>query len=92
MWRLRICRSRRRLNSSMLHWRVIALAALAVLLLLGGLFALILPDPQEGPVLHRFDEQHSVRALDILGAVLLVLGCAVSWSAGAVWERRMYAS
>lgn len=75
----------------MLHWRVIVLAALAVLLLLGGLFALVLPDPQEGPVLYRYDELHSVRALDILGAVLLVLGCAVAWSAGAVWERRMHA-
>ena len=76
----------------MLQWQVILLAALAVLLLLGGLIMLILPDPQEGPVLYTIDEQHSIRALDILGAVLLVLGCALAWSAGAVWQRRMYAS
>jgi drug/metabolite transporter (DMT)-like permease len=76
----------------MLQWRVILLATLAVLLLLGGLVALILPNSQEGPVLYTFDEQHSIRALDILGAVLLVLGCALAWSAGAVWQRRMYAS
>jgi hypothetical protein len=76
----------------MFHWRVILLAALAVLLLLGGLAALILPDPQEGPVLYQFDEQHTVRALDILGALLLTVGCAVSWSAGAVWQQQMYAS
>ena len=76
----------------MFHWRVILLAALAVLLLLGGLAALILPDPQEGPVLYQLDEQHTVRALDILGALLLTVGCAVSWSAGAVWQRQMYAS
>jgi drug/metabolite transporter (DMT)-like permease len=76
----------------MLQWRVILLAALAVLLLLGGLSALILPAPQEGMELYRLDEQHGVRALDILGAVLLVLGCAVAWSAGALWQRRMYAS
>lgn len=76
----------------MLQWQVILLAALAILLLLGGLIALILPDPQEGPVLYTIDEQHSIRALDILGAVLLVLGCALAWGAGALWQRRMYAS
>jgi drug/metabolite transporter (DMT)-like permease len=76
----------------MFQWQVILLAALAVLLLLGGLFALILPDPQEGPTLYRFDEQHTVRALDILGAVLLAVGCALAWSAGALWQRQMYAS
>jgi len=76
----------------MLQWRVILLAALAVLLLLGGLSALILPDLYEGPALYRFDEQHTVRALDVLGFVLLALGCAVAWSAGALWQRRMYAS
>jgi len=68
------------------------LAALAVLLLLGGLAALILPNPYEGPVLYRFDEQHAIRAFDALGVVLLALGCAVAWSAGVVWQRRMYAS
>ncbi len=76
----------------MFQWRVILLAALAVLLLLGGLLALILPDPYEGPVLYRFDEQHSIRAFDGLGVALLALGCAVAWGAGAVWQRRMYAS
>jgi hypothetical protein len=76
----------------MFQWQVILLAALAVLLLLGGLFALILPDPQEGPTLYRFDEQHTVRALDILGVILLAVGCALAWSAGALWQRQMYAS
>ena len=76
----------------MLQWRVILLAVLAVLLVLGGLLALILPDLYEGPVLYHFDEQHSVRALDILGIVLLALGCALAWSAGALWQRRMYVS
>jgi hypothetical protein len=76
----------------MLQWRVILLATLAMLLLLGGLSALIMPDPQEGPVLYYFDEQHSIRALDVLGMVLLTVGCAVAWSAGALWQRRMYAS
>jgi len=76
----------------MLQWRVILLAVLAVLLVLGGLLALIMPDLYEGPVLYRFDEQHSIRALDILGIMLLTLGCALAWSAGALWQRRMYAS
>ena len=76
----------------MLQWRVILLAVLAVLLLLTGLLALVLPDPYEGPVFYHLDEQHAVRALDALGAVLLALGCAVAWSAGALWQRRMYGS
>lgn len=76
----------------MLQWRVILLAALAVLLLLAGLSALILPDPYEGTVFYRFDEQHTIRAMDALGMVLLALGCGVAWSSGALWQRRMYAS
>ena len=76
----------------MLQWRVLLLAALAVLLLLGGLAALILPAPHEGPVLYDLDEQHAVRALDILGLILLALGCVVAWGAGALWQRRVHAS
>ncbi|MEE8389496.1 MAG: hypothetical protein V3S14_01695 [Anaerolineae bacterium] len=74
----------------MLQWQVILLAALGVLLLLSGLVVLILPDPYEGPEFYRFDEQHAIRALDALGLLLLVLGCAVAWSAGGLWQRRMY--
>ena len=74
------------------QWQVTLLATLAVLLLLGGLGALVLPSPIEGPEIYRFDDLHSVRAMDTLGAVLLTLGCALSWSAGALWQRRMYAS
>ncbi len=76
----------------MLQWRVILLAVLAVLLLLAGLTALILPDPYEGPLLYHLDAEHSIRAFDVLGGVLLALGCAVAWSAGAIWQRRMHAS
>ena len=75
----------------MLQWRVILLAALAVLLLLSGLLALVMPDPYEGPMLYHFNEQHSIRALDVLGVVLLALGCAMSWGAGALWQGGMYA-
>jgi drug/metabolite transporter (DMT)-like permease len=76
----------------MLQWRVILLAALAVLLLLGGLVALTLPDLYEGNVLYRLDEQHTVRTLDVLGVALLALGCVAAWGAGVMWQRRMYAS
>jgi len=75
----------------MFQWRVVLLALLAVLLLVGGLSSLTVPNLQEGPVVYRFDEQHAIRALDILGFVLLLMGCAVVWSAGALWQRRMYA-
>jgi drug/metabolite transporter (DMT)-like permease len=76
----------------MFQWRVILLAVLATLLLLVGLVTLIMPDSYEGPELYHVDEQHAVRALDILGTILLALGCAVSWSAGVLWQRRMHAS
>ncbi len=76
----------------MFQWQVVLLAALAVLLLLGGLLVLILPDLYEGPVIYHFDEQHAISAVDALGMVLLALGCALSWGAGALWQRRMYAS
>jgi drug/metabolite transporter (DMT)-like permease len=75
----------------MLQWRVILLATLAVLLLLAGLVILILPDPYEGPMVKQIDEDHAVHAIDLLGLVLLVLGCALSWSAGALWQRSMHA-
>jgi drug/metabolite transporter (DMT)-like permease len=74
----------------MLQWRVILLAALALLLLVAGLVALILPDPYEGNVLYKLDEQHTFRVLDGIALVLLVLGCAVAWIAGIVWHRRVH--
>ena len=89
---MRIYRFRRRPSSAMFRWRVILMAALAVLLLLGGFSALIVPDEHEGPELHTFDENHAVCALDALGGALLMLGSVVAWGAGAVWQRQMYAS
>jgi len=71
----------------MLHWRVMLLAALAVLLLVGGV--VILPDSYEGRVLYVLDEQHTIRALDVLGVALLVAGCGAAWGAGIVWQRWM---
>ena len=76
----------------MFQWRVILLAALAVLLIAAGLLVLILPDSVKGPPLYYFDEQHAVRALDLLGVVFLALGCALAWGGGILWQRRMYAS
>lgn len=76
----------------MLHWHVILLAALAVLLLLAGLVALGLPNPYEGDTLYHLDEAHTIRALDVVGMVFLAVGYVVAWSAGLVWQRRMYAS
>jgi drug/metabolite transporter (DMT)-like permease len=75
----------------MLQWRVILLAALAVLLLVAGMVALVLPDPYEGDVLYQLDAQHAFRLLDAIALALLVLGCAVAWTAGIVWHRRMHA-
>lgn len=78
--------------SAMFQWRVIILSALAVALILGGLAVLILPDSYEGPDLYQFDEQHTLRSFDMLGVVLLVVGCLLTWSAGILWQRQMDAS
>jgi hypothetical protein len=76
----------------MFQWRVILLSVLAVILQLAGLLSLALPQRYEGPMLYAINEQHSIYALDGLGAILLLLGCLVAWSAGAVWQRQMYGS
>jgi drug/metabolite transporter (DMT)-like permease len=76
----------------MFKWYVIVLAALAVLLLLAGLLALILPEDYEGPEVYRIDNMHSVRRLDLLGGLLLIVGCGAAWVAGLVWQRRAHGS
>jgi len=76
----------------MFQWRVIVLSALAVFLQLAGLLSLALPDRYEGPTLYAINQLHSVCALDVLGALLLLVGCATAWGAGAVWQRRIYGS
>lgn len=74
------------------QWHVIGIAALAVLLLLAGLLALILPERLEGDVLYDFDDEHAVTALDGVGLLLLALGSASALGAGILWQRRMNAA
>jgi hypothetical protein len=74
------------------QWRVIALATLAVLLMLAGLTALILPGRLEGAVLYDVDGEHAVTTLDGLGVLLLVLGSLIALEAGVIWQRRMNAT
>jgi len=74
----------------MQKWYIVTLAALAVLLLLAGLVALILPDDYEGQEVYRIDRMHSIRMLDLAGGALLVVGCVVAWIAGAIWQRHTY--
>jgi len=74
----------------MFRWYVIVLAALAVLLLVAGLLALILPDDYEGPEIYSIDKMHSIRLLDLVGAGLLTLGSIAAWLAGLFWQRRAH--
>jgi len=76
----------------MFRWYVIVLAALAVLLLVAGLLALILPEDYEGQEIYRFDRMHTLRSLDLLGALLLFVGCITAWAAGVLWQRKVDAS
>jgi len=70
-------------------WFVTVLAALSVLFLVAGMVALILPEDYEGQEVYRIDRMHAVRILDVLGGLLLMIGCIVAWSAGLVWQRQM---
>lgn len=76
----------------MFKWYVIVLAALAVLLLMAGLLALILPEEFEGEEIYRIDKMHAVRRLDLLGGLLLLVGCLAAWAAGVIWQRKVDAS
>jgi len=73
----------------MADWRVLGLSASGVLVLLAGLLTLGLPDAYEGQVLYVFDATHSVRTLDGVGLVLLVVGSILVWGAGLLWQRRV---
>jgi alkylation response protein AidB-like acyl-CoA dehydrogenase len=76
----------------MFRWYVIVLAALAVLLLIAGLLALILPEDYEGREIYRLDKLHAIRLLDLLGGVLVIAGCIAAWVAGAIWQRKVDAA
>lgn len=73
----------------MFQWRLTLMAALAVLFLLTGLSSLILPDSYEGAVYYNLGEGNTLRELDVVGGILLAGGCAMAWSAGLFWQRRM---
>ena len=73
----------------MFKWVVVVLAVLAVILLIAGLLALILPEDYEGEEIYRIDRMHAVRVLDVLGGLLLMVGCLVAWTAGLVWQRKV---
>ncbi|HHS97445.1 MAG TPA: hypothetical protein ENK08_06040 [Chloroflexi bacterium] len=69
--------------------RVVLLSALALLLLIGGLIALALPDPYEGQIVYEMDPAHSVRTVDVGGLGLVLIGGAAAWGAGWLWQRRV---
>lgn len=76
----------------MFKWYVIVLAALAVLLLLAGLLALILPEDYEGREIYQIDNLHAIRLLDALGGLLILAGCITAWAAGLLWQLQVDAS
>lgn len=73
----------------MRDWRVSVLAALGFVGLLAGLFVLALPGPYEGAALYVLDAYHSLCVMDMVGLVLVALGGAATWGAGALWGREV---
>lgn len=63
-------------------------AALALVTLSLGLLALAVPDPYEGPLILTLDAEHAVRALDLLGGLLVAGATALAWGVGLAWQRR----
>lgn len=68
---------------------VVLLSAASLLLLLGGLLLLALPDTYEGGVIYSLDVMHAVRALDLTGFGLALVGAGVAWWAGVRWQRQV---
>jgi len=89
---LRIFPSPPPVSSGMFKWYVILLATLAVLLLVAGLLALILPEDYEGREIYQIDKMHAVRYLDMLGGLLLLSGSLTAWAAGLLWQRKANAA
>lgn len=85
-----IWRSPRRASSGMRKWQVVVLAVLALLLLVSGFAAMVLPDTYAGREIYQIDERYSLRILHIAGGVLLAAGCAAAWAAGYIWQRRTH--
>lgn len=83
-----ICRSPRPASSRMRKWQVVLLAILALLLLVSGFAAMVLPDTYGGREIYQIDERYSLRLVHIGGGVLLAAGCIAAWAAGVIWQRR----
>jgi hypothetical protein len=73
----------------MSDWRVVVLSALGVLILVGALLVLALPDTYEGGEVYSIDPTHALRILDVVGLALMALGGLVIWGAGVLWQRQM---
>ena len=63
-------------------------AAVAMALLLLGLLALAVTDPYEGPLVWSVDSQHSVRALDLVGGLIIAGATSLAWGVALAWQHR----
>ncbi len=64
------------------------LAAVALAFLLLGLAARAVADPYEGPLVVSFDAQHSLRALDLVGGLVIAGATTLTWIVALTWQRR----
>jgi hypothetical protein len=69
-------------------WRVQALSAAGIFFIALGLFIFALPADQEGAVLWELGPEHAFRTMDLAAAFATVLGVALTWLGGMLWQRQ----
>lgn len=71
-----------------IEWGTRLVTILALLIIISGLVVLALPDTMEGRQMIQLDATHSLRAADLIGAVMVVIGATITWVAVLAWQRR----
>ena len=64
------------------------MALIALLQLFAGLGIVALPDSISGTVVWALNADHGLRQADVIGAALIIVGSALIWITGLVWQWR----
>lgn len=70
-------------------WTVPALSAAGISFIFLGLIAFALPASFEGELVLLLTPNHSLHTMDVAGAFAVILGIALTWLGGKLWQRQM---